>query len=111
MSNGAMMAYRLACEAPFPIAAAGSVAGTLDMPVCERPQRTAVIEIHGLTDRHVPFAGGVGINRPQPQPFPPVPHTLAVWQRANECSKEPLRTASGVVTSTRWNCAEGPVEL
>src|SRR5579862_9508512 len=31
MSNGAMMAYRLACEAPFPIAAAGSVAGTLDM--------------------------------------------------------------------------------
>lgn len=113
MSNGAMMAYRLACEAPFPIAAIGPVAGTLDMvPPCGDPQRTSVMEIHGLTDEHVPFDGGAGVNRPQPQPFPSVPDTLAVWQRADGCSSDPQRVSHGVVATSIWECANGArVEL
>lgn len=112
MSNGAMMAYRLACEAPFAIAGVGSVAGTLDMASCAHPQRTKVMEIHGLVDRHVPFAGGVGINRPQAQPFPSVPWTLAAWQRVNGCSAHVASRSSGVVTTKRWACARGTdVEL
>ncbi len=112
MSNGAMMAYRLACEATFPIAAVGSVAGTFDMPSCAHPQRTRIMEIHGLTDQHVPFGGGIGINHSQPQPFPPVGSSLAVWQNANGCASDPRRSTIGVVTRTRWTCARGDdVEL
>jgi len=112
MSNGAMMAYRLACEAPFPIAAVGSVAGTFDMPSCANPQRTRIMEIHGLTDQHVPFDGGIGINHSQPQPFPSVEDTLAIWQRANGCTRGPRANTAGVVTRTRWTCEQGDdVEL
>jgi polyhydroxybutyrate depolymerase len=112
MSNGAMMTYRIACEAPFAIAAIGPVAGTLDMPACVGAQRLPVMEIHGLQDRHVPFSGGVGINHPQPQPFPSVPSTLAVWQRADGCAGTPARETRGVVTTTLWPCRNGTrVEL
>jgi polyhydroxybutyrate depolymerase len=111
MSNGAMMAYRLGCEAPFRIAAIGSVAGTLDLPQCANPQRTRLMEIHGLQDRHVPFNGGIGINHSQPEPFASVRASLAVWQRANACGSDVAQTAGPVVT-TRWNCANGnAVEL
>lgn len=111
MSNGAMMAYRLACEAPFPIAAIGSVAGTLDMTSCVHPQHTNIMEIHGLTDQHVPFNGGVGINTPQVQPFPPVDQTLAVWQQADLCGPD-VQRSDGVVTTRRWMCSGGhDVEL
>ncbi|HLI95639.1 MAG TPA: PHB depolymerase family esterase [Candidatus Baltobacteraceae bacterium] len=106
MSNGAMMAYRLACEAPFPIAAVGSVAGTLDTDSCPHPQRTAVMEIHGLNDEHVPFNGGVGVNHPQPQPFRSVAATLAVWQKANACG-EPFVSRNGVTNVERWTCSRG----
>lgn len=111
MSNGAMMAYRLACEAPFPIAAIGSVAGTLDMPSCAHPQHTKILEIHGATDEHVPLQGGVGINKPQPQPFPSVAQTLEVWRDANACSSNSRNTSAGVVATARWTCSAGDVEL
>jgi polyhydroxybutyrate depolymerase len=112
MSNGAFMAYRLACEAPFPIAAIGSVAGTLDTQSCGNPQRTSVMEIHGLQDQHVPFNGGMGINKTQPGPRPSVPQTLAVWQRADGCSGSARRSSRGVVARSAWTCANGSrVEL
>lgn len=112
MSNGAMMAYRLACEARFPIAGVGSVSGTLDMTSCSHPQHTKIMEIHGLADQHVPFDGGVGINTPQVQPFPSVDQTLAVWQQANLCGPDAERSDSGVVTTRRWICSGGhDVEL
>lgn len=111
MSNGAMMAYRLACDAPFPIAGIGSVAGTLDMEACVHPQRTKIVEIHGLTDAHVPFNGGVGINHPQPQAFPSVEDTLVVWRRANGCDSRASTLNYGVVTTKRWNCSTDNLEL
>lgn len=112
MSNGAMMAYRLACDAPFAIAGVGSVAGTLDTVSCAHPQHVRFIEIHGLTDMHVPFHGGVGVNRPQPEPFMPVPQALSVWQSANDCNNDDASRTFGVVTTERWSCANGnDVEL
>jgi polyhydroxybutyrate depolymerase len=107
MSNGAMMAYRLACEAPFSIAAVGSVAGTFDMPACGNPQRTSIVEIHGLIDQHVPFNGGTGVNHPQPEPFPSVAQTLGIWQRADACNANAQQASSGVVATTTWRCANG----
>lgn len=68
ISNGAMMAARLAHEAPERFAAFGQVAGTApeDAPAWWRPALPVpVIQIHGTADPIVPYAGGaVRLRRP-----------------------------------------------
>jgi polyhydroxybutyrate depolymerase len=65
MSNGAIMAYRLACEMSDRIAAIAPVAGELDeVPACASGPPISVLAINGTADPIVPFAGGVvGRNR------------------------------------------------
>lgn len=78
MSNGGMMAYRLACEIPDRFAAIASVATTQgNKPGTFKPTKPMpIIEIHGLKDPNAPFNGGVGPNA-QPQPGgPPVHHAV-----------------------------------
>lgn len=61
ISNGAMMSYRLACEAPGTVAAIGVIAGAMPGTVrsaCAGAPPVAVIALHGTEDRLVPFDGG-----------------------------------------------------
>lgn len=60
MSNGAMMAYRLACEIPECIAAIVPVSGTLALNTCDRAKDVPVLHIHGSKDENVPLNGGKG---------------------------------------------------
>jgi polyhydroxybutyrate depolymerase len=106
MSNGAMMTYRMACEAPFPIAAIGPVAGTLGVP-CDHARPTSVLHIHGSADRNVPFAGGVGIGFDRTERLA-VPDALARWRELDRCAK-PVTTTAGVVATQRSDCADGRV--
>ena len=55
-SNGAMMAYRYACERPTRVASVLGVAGTLVTDCPRRPQ-VAVMTVHGSRDGVVPLAG------------------------------------------------------
>ena len=62
MSNGAMMAYRLAAELPEKIAAIAAVSGMMVYPT--DPVKAAmvpVLHIHSLADTKVPFNGGIGL--------------------------------------------------
>lgn len=59
-SNGAMMAYRLACEASDLFAAAAPVAGILYVDTCEPSRPIPLIIFHGTKDENVPYNGGVG---------------------------------------------------
>jgi polyhydroxybutyrate depolymerase len=62
MSNGAMMAYRLACEIPGKIAAIASVSGTmLTTSPCNPSRAVPVLHIHSERDTKVPPQGGYGI--------------------------------------------------
>ncbi|MCA1710947.1 MAG: hypothetical protein LC789_04590 [Actinobacteria bacterium] len=54
-SNGAMMAFRLACERPELVDTVGSMSGTLEIPRCEGPIRALVLT--GALDKVVPVAG------------------------------------------------------
>lgn len=56
MSNGAMMALRMACETDL-FAAIAPVAGTL-VTDCSRARPTSVLQIHGTADASVPYNGG-----------------------------------------------------
>lgn len=58
MSNGGMMAYRLACEAADLFAAAAPVAGANNLEACNPARPVAMLAVHGTDDRSVKFAGG-----------------------------------------------------
>jgi polyhydroxybutyrate depolymerase len=89
LSNGAMMAYRLASELSGRVAAIAAVAGTMATEDC-RPQRPVpVLHFHGTQDEYVPFRGGVGPRSVTGVHHRPVEDTIRAWVRANGCQEEP----------------------
>ncbi len=59
-SNGAMMAYRLACELSDRIAGVAVVAGSLEVGDCAPTHAVRVLHLHGLADANVRIDGGAG---------------------------------------------------
>lgn len=59
ISNGAQMAWRLACERPQAFAACGLVAGAYPR-VCGAGDRLPLILFHGTLDLVLPYGGGKG---------------------------------------------------
>ncbi|MCW5602995.1 MAG: hypothetical protein KIT18_00380 [Burkholderiales bacterium] len=60
LSNGSMMAYRLAAEAPERIAAVAGVAGAMTLPRFAPRLPVPVMHIHSIDDRRALFDGGLG---------------------------------------------------
>ena len=59
-SNGAIMAYRLACELSDRIVAIGVQAGSLGVEPCAPSRPVSVIHFHGTADTNHPIDGGRG---------------------------------------------------
>ena len=112
MSNGAMMSWRLACEAPE-IRAIAPVEGTDNTTHCTPSRPVAVIEFHAADDPNVPFNGGVGVG-PSHTDYVSVPATQAKWirvDRANPNAKRVL-TVRGAHCDVHTAMPGGsPVEL
>jgi polyhydroxybutyrate depolymerase len=109
MSNGAMLAHRLACELPGTFAAIGAVAGTDGTPDCVPAKPVAVLQIHARDDDHVAFNGGPGPSSRVKVDFVSVPDTVAKWVRANACTQPPQRVLSvpGARCERHAGCAGG----
>ena len=108
MSNGAMLAYRLACETDL-FAAIAPVAGTIVVD-CADPHPTSVLHIHGALDERVRVDGERGTGTANVDGMP-VADVIDLWRSANGC-EEPTTTTEGVVTREASACAEGrTVEL
>jgi len=108
MSNGAMMAYRLACETSL-FAAVAPVAGD-QMIECRHPSPTSLLHIHGTADTRVPVDGspGSGIGKVD---GPPVEQVVDGWREADGCGAFARTSADGVTTTTA-SCPKGrAVEL
>ncbi|MGH1349374.1 MAG: alpha/beta hydrolase family esterase [Methyloligellaceae bacterium] len=58
-SNGAMMAYRYACEHPRKVAAIVTISGTVMTRRCRPSGLKGVLHIHGESDETVPIRGGL----------------------------------------------------
>lgn len=104
MSNGAMLAYRLACELSNKIAAIAPVAGTLaTTQPCQPSRAVPILHIHSKLDAKVPFSGGTGIFGYY---FPPVEDGLNTWIKNNGCpSTAKTVTNFANYTLTKWtNC-------
>jgi polyhydroxybutyrate depolymerase len=89
MSNGAMMAYRLASELSGRIAAIAAVAGPMATERCRPGRPVSVIHFHGTEDQAVPFGGGKGKIDPSGADYFSVEHSIRAWTGANGCDATP----------------------
>jgi polyhydroxybutyrate depolymerase len=105
VSNGAMMSWRLACEAPE-IRAIAAVAGTDNTRVCKPPRPVPVIEFHAADDDHVPFNGGMGDLSIAHIAFTSVAASQARWVRTDRAEPASKR----VVTVPGAHCDLHPAK-
>lgn len=117
MSNGAMMAYRLACELPEIIAGIMAVAGTDGTTSCTPRRPVPVLHVHALNDDHVLSGGGAGsgaVDAAYITSFTSVPDTVSKWVRLNRAVPDARRvlTVAGARCDRHEATPGGaPVEL
>jgi polyhydroxybutyrate depolymerase len=92
MSNGGMMAYRLACEIPDKVAAVSSVACSMGVKGPSPSRPVPIMEIHGMKDPNAPYYGGVGANAISKVQHRPVREVIAWWCSVNRCQTRPTGT-------------------
>ena len=104
ISNGGMMAYRLACDTNV-FAAIGPDAATM-LGDCPRPAPVSIIHLHGSADRNIPYDGSPGDGVANID-GPPVPDVITSWRTVDRC--QPARNQD---TTSVADCADGrTVEL
>jgi polyhydroxybutyrate depolymerase len=93
MSNGGMMAYRLAAEAADVVASVCSVCGPLAIEPLAPSRPVSILHFHGTKDLFTPFHGGKGPRSISVgHSFRSVEQTIQAWVAANSCAEEPGRT-------------------
>jgi polyhydroxybutyrate depolymerase len=92
MSNGGIMAYRVASELADRFAAIAPVGGPMGTETCNPSRPVAVMHFHGTADANAPFNGGQGVGHPLTNVRPvflSVQHSLDQWIKANGCAPPP----------------------
>lgn len=111
ISNGGLMANRLACDLAEKIAAVATVApGAVPQP-CQPSRPISVMDIHGTADTCNPFDGGPPANpicRKSPYSRMTPAQVLAAWRKTNRCSERSAPGyARGGASCVRYTeCAE-----
>ncbi len=116
-SNGAFMAYRMACDHADQITAIVALNGAMwnDVSRCAPSRPVSVLDIRGTADDTIHFAGGTSNAT-----YPSAATTEADWVHFDQCPAVPARTAAaldltpdvpGAETSvtTYGGCANGSV--
>ena len=93
ISNGAMFAYRLACDLPGTFAAVAPVAGAMPAdlaPACAHTQPVSVLAFQGTADPLMPYAGG-GVARRRGRVLS-AERSIAFWATTSGCAAAPVAT-------------------
>ena len=111
MSNGGIMAYRLASELSDRIAAIAPVGGPMGTKGCRPGRPVSVIHFHGTEDVFAPFQGGRGRGLSGTSFFS-VDHSIAAWVEADGCNPTPVTirlpdTTDDGTTVTRTTYGQG----
>ncbi|WP_431235229.1 extracellular catalytic domain type 1 short-chain-length polyhydroxyalkanoate depolymerase [Mycolicibacterium psychrotolerans] len=102
ISNGGIMAYKLACNTSL-FAAIGPDAAT-QLAACPAPRPTSVLHIHGTEDRLVRYDGQPGTALPIATMTPP--DVSAFWRNVDHC-EPPATTVDGDLTTSAASCPSG----
>lgn len=99
LSNGALLAYRLACELATKIAAIAVVSGELNTNSCKPSEPVPVLVFHGTADQNIPYNGGPPtkgrqVDKGLAPVMKPVSFAISTWVNNNQCSSTPV-TAAG----------------
>jgi polyhydroxybutyrate depolymerase len=94
-SNGAMMSYRLACEASDTFAAVAAVAGAVTIDDCRPERPVPVLAFHGTADPIVLFNGGTD-EIVHLLTFPPVSYSIDLWRSLDSCPNSAMPDASSM---------------
>lgn len=124
MSNGGMLAYRLAAEASDVFAAVGPVAASIggryqkgwpEVIIPPPSEPVSVIAIHGMQDESVPYEGGEGGSRlSDGRSDVSVAESIGFWVLHDGCDLEPHTevTFEGSIITDTFSCPDGiTVEL
>lgn len=109
ISNGAMMSYRLACEASDLFAAVAPVAGIIDVPNCKPTHQVSVLDFQGTADENVPINGGVGKKAFDKEDRPPVQQSIDFWAKQDGCSVRVQAKAKDLEMTDYGGCDAGTV--
>jgi polyhydroxybutyrate depolymerase len=111
MSNGAVMAYRLASELSDRIAAIAPVAGAVGTENNQPKRPVSVLHFHGTKDEYVPFLGGKGEKSITGTHVCSADHSIQTWVKLNGCDKTPrvdvLSKHDDEMTVTRKSYSSG----
>ena len=122
LSNGAMMAYRLAAEAGNHVAAIAPVAGAMVVTAFNPARPMPIMHIHSVDDPRALYYGGLGPPFPLTNSrvlHPAVESTLARWRNFDKCPDQAKAgpsisgapgSANDGVTATKYvwaPCADG----
>jgi polyhydroxybutyrate depolymerase len=108
-SNGAKMAYRLACELSERMAAIAAVGAAMSMSdsACRPTQPIAVLHIHGMADGWGPFYGGPSSHKLAGEQRS-IPETIRFWLHQNGCTAATRTTYrhSAAMCTAHSDCQE-----
>jgi polyhydroxybutyrate depolymerase len=93
ISNGAMFAYRLACDLPGVFAAVAPVAGAMPadlVTACAHTQPVSVLAFQGTADPLMPYFGG-GVARRRGRVLS-AERSIAFWATTSGCAAAPVTT-------------------
>lgn len=111
-SNGALMAFAVACAASGTIDAIAVQSGALMEPTCDPPEPVSVLEIHGTADENIPINGGRGPKGISGAVFPPPLDALETFATADGCAAPTTRPdpSNRAVSIETWSgCRRGAI--
>ncbi|THD38038.1 MAG: phospholipase, partial [Sphingomonas sp.] len=111
MSNGGMMAHRIAIALGDRIAAAavfvGALFGNESAPVAPVP----LLIVNAANDQNVPVPGGIGpasVSGAQSSPYKPSVYAARWWATANRCAANPASSDTADYARQHWaGCVRG----
>ncbi len=104
-SNGALMAFALACRLPPLVDAIAVQAGGLMEPTCRPRVPVSAMEMHGTDDQNIPIDGGRGTRGVSGTTFPPPVGALETLARADRCATPVIAPdpSNRAVTTETWS--------
>ena len=107
-SNGAILAWRIACDRADILTAAVIVEGSLERPSCAPSRGVALVQVHGDDDEFLPLEGGIGPKSFEQTVFTSAAASQAMWTTAQHCAS-PVPSTADHLTITTWPACAGGV--